>query len=150
RVLLQGLSPRVQDAQEADVRSQILGVGGNFKQRLRARLEEKPEKDPLVLPDQRDQCVGHAQHQMVIISRQQFSLASRQPFVTGAGLALRAVTVATGVVGDGLISARRTLIAMTAERRRPAAQDGIEYLHLGPRQGLTRWRLAIWASALRM
>ena len=42
-----------------------------------------------------------------------------------------------GVVGDRLISAAGALIPMAAERRRPAAQNGVEYLDLSPAQELT-------------
>src|SRR5579871_5260895 len=74
---------------------------------------------------------------MVVVYGQQFALPRRQPLLTGVGLAFRAMTIATGVVGDSLVSAARTLIAMTAKRRGPAAQNGIQHLHLRPRQRLT-------------
>src|SRR5262249_36744145 len=36
---LQGLSPGMENAQEADLGSEVLGIGCDFEQRLRARLE---------------------------------------------------------------------------------------------------------------
>src|SRR6516164_391850 len=101
---LQGLSPSMENTQEADVASEVLGVGGNFEQCLLACLEEEPEEDPLVLPHQRYQRVRHAEDQMVVVHGQQLSLPSPQPFVTGTGLAFRAVTIAAGIVGDSLVS----------------------------------------------
>ena len=41
---LQGLSPGVQDAQEADLGSEMLGIGRDFEQRFRAGLEEEPAR----------------------------------------------------------------------------------------------------------
>ena len=83
---LQRLPPGVQNAQAADLGSEMLRVGRYFEQRLRACLEEEPEQDPLVLPHQRDQRMRHAENQMVV------------------------VPIAAGVVGDRLISAARALI----------------------------------------
>src|SRR5215470_2398899 len=78
-----------------------------------------------------------AEDQMIVIHRQQFALPCRQPLFACIGLALWAVAVSAGVVGDGLISAARALITMTAKRCRPAAQDRMEHLHLSPVQELT-------------
>src|SRR5262245_34354813 len=77
-----------------------------------------------------------AEDQMVVVHRQQFSLPRRQPLVTRTGLAFWTVAISAGVVRDGLVSTARTLIAMAAERCRPASQDGIEYLLLWPDQRL--------------
>jgi hypothetical protein len=71
---LQRLSPGVQNAQEADLGSEMLGIGGYLEQRLRAGLEEEPEQDPLVLPHQWDQRMRHAENQMVVVHGQQLPL----------------------------------------------------------------------------
>src|SRR6516225_9697647 len=81
--------------------------------------------------------MGDTEDQVVVVDGQQFALPRRQPLITGIGLAFWTVAIAAGVVGDRLVSAARTLIAMAAERCRPATQDGIEHLQLGPRQALT-------------
>src|SRR5262245_29889536 len=137
RVPLQSLTPGVKNTQEADLGPEVLGIGCYFQQRLRARLEKEPEQNLLVLPDQWDQRMRDAEDQMVVVHGQQFALPRRQPLLTGVGLAFWTVAIPAGVVGDGLVSAARTLIAVAAERCRPAAQDGIEHLQLGPRQALT-------------
>lgn len=71
---LQRLSPGVQNPQEADLGSEMLGIGRYLEQRFRAGLEQKPEEDLLVLPDQWNQCMRHAEDQMVVVDRQQFPL----------------------------------------------------------------------------
>jgi hypothetical protein len=51
RVPLQGLAPGVKDTQKPDLSPEMFGIGGNFEERFRARLKQKPEEDFLVLPD---------------------------------------------------------------------------------------------------
>jgi hypothetical protein len=72
RVSLQGLSPRVQDAEEADLRAEARWIGCNFEQRSSTGIEQETEEKLLVLPDQRYQGMGHAENQMEIAHRQQF------------------------------------------------------------------------------
>jgi hypothetical protein len=115
----------VQDAQEADLGSEMLGIGRHLEECFRTGLEEEPEEDLLVLPDQRSQGMRHAENQMVVVYGQQFPLPRRQPLLTGVGLAFRTVTISAGVVRDSLTSAACTLIAMTAKRRCPATWDGV-------------------------
>src|SRR5436853_428660 len=95
---LQRLPPGMQHAQESDLRAKVFRIGGNFQQRCGAGLEQELEENLLVLPDERDQRVWHAEDQVVIIDRQQLLLASAQPLVTSVGLALRAVAIAAGVI----------------------------------------------------
>jgi len=51
---------------------------------------------PLVLPDQRDQRVRHAEDQVKVANRQQFPSPGAQPLLPGIGLALGTVPVAAG------------------------------------------------------
>ena len=60
---------------------------------------------------------------------QQFGRARCQPFCARVPLALGAVPVAAGVERDGLMAAADALIAMTAQCRGAAADDGIECGH---------------------
>ena len=118
---LQGLSPGGENTQEANPGSEMLRIGRDVDQRFRAGLEEEPEQDLLVLPDQWNQRMRHTENQIVVVYWQQFPLPRRQPLLTGVGVAFRAVTISAGVIGDSRISAAYTLIAMTAKRRCPAA-----------------------------
>src|SRR5271166_4500477 len=87
---------------------------------------------PLVLPDQRDQRVRHAEDQVEVANRQQFSSPGAQPLLPGIGLALGTVPVAAGVVRDGLMPAANALIAMPTECGRAATLDRAKHFELRP------------------
>src|SRR5713101_6851005 len=72
---LQGLSPSVQDAEEADLGTEMLCIRGDFQQSGSSGIEQELEQDLLVLPDQRDERVWNAEDEMKIVHRQQFLLA---------------------------------------------------------------------------
>src|SRR6516162_7478271 len=115
RMRLQGLSPGMQDAEEADLRSEMFGIGGYFQQGGRGGLEQEREENFFVLPHQGDQGVRHAEDEMKIVHRQQLLLTFREPLFAGMGLAFRTMPVPAGVVGDaGAISAVGTVIEMAA------------------------------------
>jgi hypothetical protein len=93
---LQSLPPGVQDAQEADLRTEVFRIGGDFQQCCGTGVEQELEQDFLVLPDERNQRVWHAEDQVVIVDRLQLLLACGQPLVTSVGLALWAMAIAAG------------------------------------------------------
>ena len=51
RVRLQGLSPSMEDAEEADLGTEMLGIGRHFEQRSGTGLKQEREQDLLILPD---------------------------------------------------------------------------------------------------
>src|ERR1700693_2903149 len=124
----------MENTQEADLRPEVPGVGGDFQQGCAAALEQELEQDPLVLPQQRNQRVRHAEDQVVVARRQQLPLPGGQPPVAGVGLALRAMAIAARVEKGGLMATAVTLIAMPAESGRTATFDGAEYFQLRPGQ----------------
>src|SRR6516165_3665038 len=63
---------------------------------------------------------------------QKIILTSRDPLITGAVLTLRAVAVATAVIGNGTIAAARTLVAVTAQNVSAACGDGLQDLAVRP------------------
>ncbi len=63
-----------------------------------------------------------------VARRKQFLPARFDPTVAGAGLALGAVPVPTGVVRDGAMPATGTRIQMSAERSRATTLDGCQDL----------------------
>ena len=133
---MQSLPPGMQDAQESDLRTEVLGIGRDLDQRCGAGFEQELEENSLVLPDEWNQRVGHAEDEVVIVNRQQLLLAGCQPLVTSVGLALRAMTIAARVVRDGLMAAPITLVPVSAERGRAAALDGSKHFQLWPRKEL--------------
>jgi hypothetical protein len=134
RMALQGLSPRIQNTEEADISAEAGRIGRNFQQRGGAGIEQEAEKDLLVLPDQWHQRMRHAEHHVEIAHRQQFPSAGAQPLLPCVGLALEAVAVSAGVIRDGLMPTANALIAMSAERGGAAAFDRPEHFELCPRQ----------------
>ncbi len=104
RVMRQRRAPGVQDQRGADARAQVLGIGGDGLQDLGRHIEQQPIDRGLVLQrDVCDRCRQREDH-VEILDRQQIGLAGIEPALGRTALALRAVPVATGVVGD-LVSA---------------------------------------------
>jgi hypothetical protein len=127
RMMVQVLAPGVEHGDEADLGAQILGIGGDPAQRLGRGPEQDGVNRFLVL--ERD--LGHrrrqGEHDMEVRHRQQLGLPGRQPLGADLPLALRAVPVAAGVVGDPDQAAIRTLLGVAAERCRPAQLDGAHH-----------------------
>src|SRR5215471_18794935 len=90
----ESLPPSMQDAQESYFRAEVFAIGSDFDQGFGAGVEQELEENSLVLPDERNQRVGHAEDKVEIAGRQKFLLAGCQPFVTSAGLALGAMAIA--------------------------------------------------------
>jgi hypothetical protein len=98
RMVRQILSLGVQDAEEADLRTEMLGVGGDGAQRLRRRPEQNivdhglvPKRDDLDLR-------WHGEHDVEVRHVEQFRLAILQSLGTRETLALRAVAISARVV----------------------------------------------------
>src|ERR1700687_4863207 len=120
----QVLSPRVQDADHADLGAQVFAIDGDLQQGLRAGGEQQVVEQPRVFQGQHVEFVGHGEHDMEVAGGQEFAFAGRQPALACLRLALRAVPVSTRVVRVSLMTAARAGIAMTAQRCGAAAQNG--------------------------
>jgi len=105
RMMLQLLIPGVEDAEEADLGSEMLGVRGDFDQCLGAAAEQQPVDHFFVLQGQRRQLVGECKHDMSVGRSEQLGAPRGQPAVARLALALRAVPVAARVIGDGAMAA---------------------------------------------
>ena len=122
-VVQQGLTPGVQHAEEADLGAEVGRVGGDPAQGLGRGMEQDVVDHRLVLEGDDGDLVRHREDDVEVGSIEQLRLAVRQPLGAGEGLALGAVPVAAGVVGDALVAAVITLLDMAAERGRPAEFD---------------------------
>ena len=100
RMVRQRRAPRMQDQGHTDVRAEMLRVGGDGAQRLRSDLEQQVIDQRLVVVGDGTDRRRQGEHHMVVVQRQQVGLARLEPAPRGAGLALRAMPIATGVVGD--------------------------------------------------
>src|SRR4051794_18390192 len=93
RVMLQVLSPRMQDAEKADPSSQILWIGGDFEQRFGAYAEKKIVERLLVLQHECRQVVRNREDYMCIRNCQEILGMLGEPLLPSVGLALRAMAV---------------------------------------------------------
>ena len=97
--MLQRLTPSMKHRGDADLRVQMLGIGGDGGERLSGSAEQDRIDGGLVLEGnlarQRWQCEDDVE----VRHRQQFGLSMREPFLRGGALALRAVPVAAEAMG---------------------------------------------------
>jgi hypothetical protein len=95
RMSLQGLTPRVQHAQEPDERTEPFGVGCHFEQRGGTGFEQQSEQHSLVLPHKWNESMRHAEHDVIVSNWKKLLLPPAKPFITCVGLTLRAMPVST-------------------------------------------------------
>ena len=126
-MVFQLLVPGMEHAEEADVGAERLGITNDFEQGFSAGAAEQTVDHLLILQGQRRQEVREREDDMDVGGRQEFPTARLQPTVSGVSLALGAVPVSAGVVGDGAIPAAGTLIAMPAQGGGTAALDGRQH-----------------------
>ena len=109
---------------EADAGAEMPGIGGDGEQRLGCRAEQQIVHHRLVLVRDRGDLGRQGEDQVEVADRQQIGLAGSEPILRRRALALRAMPVATRVVGDLTVAAILAALDMTAEGRRAAALDG--------------------------
>ena len=108
----------------------MLGVGGDGEQSLGRNVEQQAIDQRLVLVGELGDRRGQRKDHMVVLDRQQIGLTRLEPAPGGAGLALRAMAVAAGVVGDLVAPATLTAQYMPTQRRAAALLDGRHHLEL--------------------
>ena len=123
-------TPCVQHGCDADPGAEMLRVGGNGQHRLGAGPEQDIVDRLLVLVCDVGERRRQGEDDMVVGHRQEIGLASLQPVACDGALALRAMPVAAGIVGDACMVAVLALFHMAAERRGAAALDGAHRLQL--------------------
>jgi hypothetical protein len=132
RMSQQILAPGMQDGEESDLRSQVLGIGGNLQKGLRTGAEQEVINDLLVLQRQMGELVRQGKDNVDIGDRQEFVLAGSDPLIASSALALGAVPIPATIEGDGAIAAARTVVAMATECRGTATCDSAEHFAVGP------------------
>ena len=98
-------------------------VGSDDADRLGSRLEQDVVDECLVLESDRRDWRRHGEDDMKIGNGQQFGAAICKPSEARQTLALRAMPIAAGIVGDADLAAILAPLDMTAERRRSACLD---------------------------
>ena len=94
------LPPSVQDRSKAKLSAEIFFVGGEFPQGFSGSLEQQVIHQGLILIKDRAQLLRHSEHDMEIAGIEQILFLFLNPTLFGESLALRAVAVAAGVVGN--------------------------------------------------
>ena len=100
-----------------------LGSAAIVRTVSRRRPEQDVVDDRLVLQRDGGDRRRHGEDDVEVRHRQQLGLAISEPLRAGQTLALRAVPVAAGIVGDAGLAAILAALDMAAERRRPAGLD---------------------------
>ena len=130
RMMDERRAPGVEDGGQADACAQMLRIGGDCDQRLGGCPEQKVVHGRLVLqPDGADRG-RQGEDEVIVGNRQQLGLAVFKPLPRRAGLTLRAVAVAAGVVGDPFVRTVLTALDVSAERRGPAGLDRRHHFQL--------------------
>jgi hypothetical protein len=120
----------VQHGGDTDAGAEVPGIRRDRDQRLSGGLEQDVVDDCLVLVSDVADRAWEREHHMIVRHRQQLGFARGEPFLRSGALALRAVPVAAGVVGDRRIGAVLTARDMAAKRCRAATLDCRHHLQL--------------------
>jgi len=131
----EGLAPGVKDGEEPEAGTEMAGVGGDLLKRPGCGAQQQVVDDLLVLERERRQALWDCEHHVGVRHRQHLRLACCEPERLGTALALRAVAVATRVVGDRPLPAGVARIDVTTQPCRPARQDGLDDRALLPAPG---------------
>src|SRR5258705_13410688 len=122
-MVLKGLPPGVQNTQEADLRAQMLWIGGDLTQRLRRRSEQDIVDNSLVLEGDDLDLLGHREHDVEVGPVEQFGLTVREPLGARETLALWATFLAARVVRDALMATIAARLYVTAKSGGSAILD---------------------------
>ncbi len=129
-MMLHGLRPGMEHAEEADFGAESLGIAGNFDQCFRTEAQEHCVDELLVLQCELGQGPGHSENDVSIGDGKKFFLPRLNPADSGVGLTLRTSPMPARVVGVAGIAATGAFIDMPAESSRAAAFDGSENLQM--------------------
>ena len=128
RMMGERRAPGVQHGGEADARAQVGGDGG---QGLGGGPEQEVVDGGLVLERDGADRSRQGEDDVIIRNRQELGLAVFEPLPRRGGLALRAVAVAAGIVGDALVRAVLAALDVAAERGGATGLDRRHDLQLG-------------------
>ena len=123
RMVGHGRTPGVKHGGDADPGAEMPGIGGDGQHRLRGGLEQQVVEERLVGERDLGDLGGQREHDMEVTDRQQVGLARGEPGPCGGALALGAMPVAAGVVGDPPVPAVGAGLDMPAQRGGAAVLD---------------------------
>ena len=137
----EGLPPRVQDAQDADLGAQMARARGHLSQGGGTSLKEPRVQLRRVPVAQRQQCVGEREDDVDVRHVEQLALARGEPPLTGLRLTLRTVSIPTRVIRNGPMSTGAAVIDVPAEGGGPTARERAQHgalLHAEPRMSFDK------------
>lgn len=120
----------MQHGGDADAGPEMLGVGGDGDQPLGRDLEQEIVDHGLVLLGDVSNDRRQREHHVIVRHRQQVGFAVGKPVLRRGALALWAMPIAAGVVGDRRVGAVRATRDMAAERCRAATLNRRHHLEL--------------------
>ena len=123
-VIQKVLPPGVQDTDEADLCAEMPGILAQFPEGLGNRPEQQIIQDPLIHDDQGIELCGDGEDDMEVLNRQEVLSSRLDPPLFLQSLALGAVAVPAGVVGDLDVPAVLAPVCMPAQSSRPADLHG--------------------------
>src|SRR5215831_7201095 len=117
------LSPGVEHGEEANLRTQVLGIGGNGAQRLAHRPEQNIVGELFILMGDCRDAIGHGKDDVEILRPEKFRSTVFQPFSASQRLTLWAMPIATTIVSDALVVTLVALLDVTTKRCRSTQLD---------------------------
>ena len=99
RVMVEVLSPSMEDSEHAHPRAKVLRISRGDPDRLRSRFEKNAVDDSFVVERDLGDLGREGEDDVEIRDRQELFLAISEPLSPGQSLTLRTVTVAARVVG---------------------------------------------------
>ncbi len=124
RVNVEFLTPGVQDAEEADFCTEMLGIARDFQEAFRTGAKQEIVDDFLVLQNQRGQMTRKCEDHMDVTRWEKLLATCCEPAIASSCLTLWAVPISARVVGDGAMSAAGAFIEMAAERGGATPRNG--------------------------
>ena len=103
-MMIEFLAPCMQYDQDADLRAQMLGIGGQLFDRLRHGTHEDAINLAFVLQGNWADVVRQSNYHVKVRNWQQLGRAGLQPFGSLHGLALGTVTVAARVIQQQFVA----------------------------------------------
>jgi hypothetical protein len=128
--------PCVEDGGESEVGTQTVRVAAELEECLGSRLEEEAEDELSVVEGQPPQLFGKGEDDVEIVGGENALHLVVQPNGLAKVLALRAVSVSTGVVGRALEEAAVAHIDMAAQGGGTTGLDGAHGARLFRGQGV--------------
>src|SRR5208283_4034271 len=144
-MMMEVLAPGMEHGQEADPRAQMFGVGGDSQEGFGRSAKEHAVNDPLVLEGQGRDRPGQREDDVKVLDRQQLAGALFEPRRAGGALALRAMAIAAGAIGNRAVAAAVALFDVATERGGATDCDVPQRFLLASGERTTKRREISWA-----